>query len=395
MSEPDTLALLRTFSLTGDDIVEVSVPAGPLAVVMDRTNEREAVIESFAKLPNGQSGALELHPDVQPGAVLVSINHKDVSGLNMKQISDILRQQKDKPKVLGWRVQKPLSPIKPVESRKPVEPAPLVKENSQTSTPVPERRASNGTEFITETIVVLCPPGPLGLLLDARITTRAVVQGFQKLPDGSEGVLEMHENIHPGATLVAINGEDVSSLPLEGVTRRLGELASTERTLEFSLPRRRANSQDYDLRRKEEFTFLKKNDSTKLERGECWLIIDAKWIERWVMYAAMHGPPPGPINNEVLVQEGWQERMAGTAPGDPDLPREGLKLGVDYRCVTPLIWCFFVALHGTCKLPPLTRYSMNIYANPISAREATKILKPQSLKAETTVTEIKQRCHQE
>ncbi|OQR84254.1 hypothetical protein ACHHYP_13662 [Achlya hypogyna] len=397
-AENDTLALLRTCSTTGPDVVEVHVPPGPLAVVMDRTNEAQAVIESFAKLPNGLPGALELSPEITPGAVLVSINNKDVSGLNMKQISDILRQHKDKPKVLGWRIAKPLSPLKPAPepaAATAAQPAPASAPVAPTTPPVPDRRASNGTEFATENILVICPSGPLGLLLDGQIKHRAVVQGFQKLPDGSPGVLELHDNIQPGASLVGINGDDVSTWPLDAVTRRLGELAATERVLQFALPRRRANSQDFDLRRKEEFTFLKKHDATKIERGECWLVIDAKWIERWVMYAAMHGPPPGPITNETLVQDGWQARLAGTAAGDPDLPRPGLKLGVDYRCVTPLVWCFFVALHGSSKLPPLARYVMDIHANPISAREASKILKPQSLKAETTVTQIKHRCHQE
>ncbi|EQC31269.1 hypothetical protein SDRG_10874 [Saprolegnia diclina VS20] len=390
-TEHDTLALLRPFAASADDVVEVHVPAGPLAIVMDRTNDQNAVIESFAKLPSGLAGAIEMHGGIPPGSVLVAINQKDVSGLNTKQVSDILREQKDKSKVLGWRVNKPLSPIKPLSPRKPVAapPTPV----SVATPPVADRRASNGTEFVTENIVVLVPSGPLGLLLDGQLKHRAVVQGFQKLPDGSPGVLELHDNIHPGASLVAINGEDVSAWPLDAVTRRLGELASTERILEFALPRRRANSQDFDLRRKEEFTFLKKHDKTKIARGECWLVIDAKWIERWVLYAAMNGPPPGPITNETLVMDGWQERLSGAVAGDPDRPRANLKVGVDYRCVTPLVWCFFVALHGTSKLPPLARYKMDVYANPISALEANKILKPMSLKAETTVTEIKQRCH--
>ncbi|KDO33288.1 hypothetical protein SPRG_02097 [Saprolegnia parasitica CBS 223.65] len=362
---------------------------------MDRTNDTEAVIESFAKLPSGLAGAIEMHGGIPPGSVLVAINQKDVSGLNMKQVSDILREQKDKPKVLGWRIHKPLSPLKTDAAP----PTPF----SVMAPPLADRRASNGTEFVTENIVVLCPSGPLGLLLDGQVKHRAVVQGFQTLPDGSPGVLELHDSIHPGASLVAINGEDVSAWPLDAVTQRLGELASTERILEFALPRRRANSQDFDLRRKEEFTFLKKHDKTKIARGECWLVIDAKWIERWVLYAAMSGPPPGPITNEALVMDGWQERLTGAIAGDADLPRPNLKVGVDYRCVTPLVWCFFVALHGTSKLRPslATRWTFtrarSRHSRPTKSsspcRSRPRPRSPRSRRGATSSRHAIARCH--
>ncbi|RHY30726.1 hypothetical protein DYB32_004069 [Aphanomyces invadans] len=402
-SPSDTLALLRAHvDNEAGDVVFVEVEGGtPLGIVLDEVN-KQAVIKSFTRT-NNDPGVVERRADVHVGAALVAINGKDVSKLGLKEVGEILKKLKDRPKVLGLRVEVmwpkspksspvvaaplpqavPAAPLAPTAAPAPVD---AVAINIAPATPTADAGPS------IETIAVRCPSGPLGLLLSSELLDRAVVIGFQPLPDGSQGVLEIHENVRPGAHLVRINGEDVSAWSLHDVKSRLGALADQERLLEFTLPRHRANSQDFSLRRKEEFTLMKQNDSTKIERGECWLIIDAKWVERWVTFAALNGPPPGPITNETLVQPGWQDRLDGKVPGDADLPRENLKVSTDYRCVTPLVWSFFAALHGTSKLPPIARYAMDIYGRQLPAVELKKILKGPSLKAEITVKEIKHRC---
>ncbi|ETV87465.1 hypothetical protein H257_01029 [Aphanomyces astaci] len=406
----DTLALLRPHVDDAGDIVHVDIEGGKaLGIVLDEVN-KQTVIKAFTR-HNDAIGPVEQNSNVHVGDALVAINGKDVSKLGLKEVGEILKKLKDRAKVLGWRVESSLQSIDlgGIKSPKHATPAstptaaPGTSSGSPTShavdavainiAPAPSSAAKdpNAPPSI-DAISVRCPPGPLGLLLNSETLDRAIVIGFQPLPDGSQGVLEMHDNIRPGAVLVRIDGEDVSAWTLDAVKRRLGELADQERTLEFTLPRHRANSQDYSLRRKEEFTLMKQNDSTKIERGECWLVVDAKWVERWVTFAALNGPPPGPITNETLVQPRWEERLEGKLPGDADQPREHLKVSTDYRCVTPLVWSFFAALHGTSKLPPIARYAMDIYGRQLPAVELKKILKGPSLKAEIAVKEIKHRC---
>ncbi|CAK4740979.1 unnamed protein product [Aphanomyces euteiches] len=420
--ESDTLALLRPH-VDADDVVVIEVDGStPLGVFMDNDIPTRAVIKEFKKV--GDSiGPIQKHPDMHEGAVLVAINGKDVSGLSLKEVGEILKSLKDKAKVLGWRVERQLKSVDlgpPPTSENATTPNVPDPVQSVSGTPSDSVAIDIGRQTslasssslnldnseLVNTVSIRCPPGPLGLLLNAESPDRAVVIGFQPLPDGSKGVPELSGTIRRGALLVRVNGEDVSSWSLDAVKTRLGELADQERDLEFLPPRGRAQSQDYSRRRKEEFTFMKLNDSTKIERGECWLVINAKWVERWVAFAALNGPPPGPVDNEVLVQEGWEDRMEGKIPGDPDMPRENLKLSEDYRCVTPLVWCFFVALHGTSKMPPiarfvydllrllniLSRYSMNIHSRQLPALELNRMLKGPALKAEITVKEIKNRC---
>ncbi|RHY04497.1 hypothetical protein DYB37_003999 [Aphanomyces astaci] len=354
----DTLALLRPHVDDAGDIVHVDIEGGKaLGIVLDEVN-KQTVIKAFTR-HNDAIGPVEQNSNVHVGDALVAINGKDVSKLGLKEVGEILKKLKDRAKVLGSG-----SPTSHAVDAVAINIAPA---------PSSAAKDPNAPPSI-DVIAVRCPPGPLGLLLNSETLDRAIVIGFQPLPDGSQGVLEMHDNIRPGAVLVRIDGEDVSAWTLDAVKRRLGELADQERTLEFTLPRHRANSQDYSLRRKEEFTLMKQNDSTKIERGECWLVVDAKWVERWVTFAALNGPPPGPITNETLVQPRWEERLEGKLPGDADQPREHLKVSTDYRCVTPLV------------------YAMDIYGRQLPAVELKKILKGPSLKAEIAVKEIKHRC---
>ncbi|KAH9111986.1 hypothetical protein LEN26_013339, partial [Aphanomyces euteiches] len=137
-----------------------------------------------------------------------------------------------------------------------------------------------------------------------------------------------------------------------------------------------------ERRRKEELFFVQQHEATSISRGQCWFMLDAQWMERWWKYATNDGPPPGPISNEGIVQEGWELRLHGDAPGDADLPRENLQLSVDYHCVTPLVWCVLVELHGSSRMPPMARYTKDIYSTPLPAVAREKILKTPLMQAD-------------
>ncbi|KAF0695336.1 Aste57867_13847 [Aphanomyces stellatus] len=389
--DSDTLALLPPH-VDSKDVVFIEIEGGkPLGIFMEE-KLNNAVIKEF-KRESDQVGPIEQLPDIHVGAVLVAINGKNVTGRGLREVGEMLKKLKDRAKVLGWRVERKLASIDlgpPVPAN--VAPPAIVAAPVRAPIASPRTVAPISTDSVAINVAnPASPRSPHGLSSPTGETTPAL-DAILKLPDGSDGAVELHGGVRPGALLVRINGQDVDLFSLDEVKTRLGELADQERTLEFQPPRRRAHSQDYDLRRKEEFTLMKLNDATKIERGECWMVVDAKWVERWVTFAALNGPPPGPINNEVLVQDGWLERMEGKLPGDADLPREGLKVSVDYRCVTPLVWCFFTALHGTSKMPPIARYAMDIYGRQLPAMELKKILKGPLLKAEIKIKDIKQRC---
>lgn len=229
---------------------------------------------------------------------------------------------------------------------------------------------STDDEAPVKTVAVEVPAGPLGLNLDGGILDHAVVTGFISLPDGSIGALEAHGGIVNGSVLIKVNDVDVSSTTLDEIRSTLGELGSEPRTLEFRLPGGHSMTaakvvpraapvplvEDLDKRRKLELALVVKHDKAQLDRKECWFVIDAHWMNSWVEFAARGGPPPGPIANEALLDPKWLERMESLLPGRPDTPRAGLVAMKDYRCVTPMVWCLFVELHGTTKAPVLARY---------------------------------------
>ncbi|KAF1316550.1 hypothetical protein FI667_g15312, partial [Globisporangium splendens] len=258
-------------------------------------------------------------------------------------------------------------------------------------------------EFVT----VEAPAGPLGLNLDGGILDHAVVVGFVPLPDGSIGSLESHGGIRVGAVLVTINGEDVSSATLDEIRVKLGELSGTTRTLVFRLPRARlaktASSvstrtlpvqlqEDLDKRRKMELALVVKYDRATIGRKECWFVIDANWMNNWVNFAARGGPLPGPITNEVLLEPDWKERLEGLVLGRADTPRKGLTAQKDYRCVTPMVFCLFVELHGMGEAPLLPRFMIDIESEHVGNKEVAAILQEPRLKAAILVNELRDKC---
>uniref|UniRef100_K3WJJ2 DUSP domain-containing protein n=1 Tax=Globisporangium ultimum (strain ATCC 200006 / CBS 805.95 / DAOM BR144) TaxID=431595 RepID=K3WJJ2_GLOUD len=256
-------------------------------------------------------------------------------------------------------------------------------------------------------VTVEAPAGPLGLNLDGGILDHAVVVGFVPLPDGSVGALESHGGIRLGSVLVTINEEDVSSATLDEIRVKLGELSGTTRTLVFRLPRARlaktASSvstrtlpvqlqEDLDKRRKMELALVVKYDKATIGRKECWFVIDANWMNNWVNFAARGGPLPGPITNEVLLEPNWKERLEGLAPGRADTPRKGLTAQKDYRCVTPMVFCLFVELHGMGEAPLLPRFMIDIESEHVGNKEVAVILQEPRLKAAILANELRDKC---
>lgn len=226
-----------------------------------------------------------------------------------------------------------------------------------------------------KTVIVEVPTGSLGLNLDGAILDHAVVTGFIPLPDGSLGALEAHGGVLIGSVLIKINDIDVSTATLNEIRSTLGELSGEPRTLVFRLPSAHHAAavkvvpraapvplvEDLDKRRKLELALVVKYDKASLTRKECWFVIAVHWMNSWVEFAARGGPPPGPIANETLLEPEWLERMESRVPGRPDAPRAGLVRMKDYRCVTPMVWCLFVELHGTTNAPVLARYGTVLY----------------------------------
>jgi hypothetical protein len=213
-------------------------------------------------------------------------------------------------------------------------------------------------------ITVSVPSGPLGLNLDGAVPHCARVTGFIPLPGGSKGALEKHGGILHGSVLVKINGEDFSTKSLAEITTKLGALVNQQRSLTFRLPSNIAINFNpshsmckfnMDPRRKEEMKLIMKYDSSKLNRKECWFLVDMSWMEKWVKFIGHGGPIPGVISNQNLLEPEWADRLEQKAPGRPDTPKQGLEVSKDYRAVTPMVWSLFVAFHGAGKAPLLGR----------------------------------------
>lgn len=254
-------------------------------------------------------------------------------------------------------------------------------------------------------VTVDAPPGPLGLNLDGAVLDHAVVVGFAPLPDGAIGALEAHGGILKGSVLIKINDDDVSTWTLDAIRTKLSDLRDAPaRTLTFRLPRVAAVKpktpraapvplvEDLVRRRKLELALVVKYDKTVIDRHECWFVVDALWMTAWVNFAARSGPLPGPIANEHLLEPQWEARLDGSEIGRPEAPRDGLELTKHYRCVTPMVWCLFLELHGATRAPLLPRFVLDIYAEPVSDGDVAAILKATHPKATILANELRDKC---
>ncbi|DAZ99076.1 TPA: hypothetical protein N0F65_008381 [Lagenidium giganteum] len=497
------LSTISNAELATWDLVEVSVPPGPMGIYLNRSEKKAAVLDKFGPVSDTiPRGALELSGKIFPGSVLVGVNEHDFveSKMSFGEISRVLSTLGDTTRVMRWRTPPSKTPpppppsqiqsvVSPVPSPVPTPPAPAAATNKDTqslltkaSTPgssefreideaevakelganavlSPQsqkswivkglrspklsspfgstindpaayrsgssnsmltsspkfslaRMLSNG-QYAPREVTVCAPAGPLGLNLSGTITEHAVVIGFNKI-DGHAGALERHGGILPGSTLIAINGEDVSSWTRDEVSAKLGALAQVERELKFKLPDPAATIaapapapisrdvsvrdlpetyvEDLDKRRKLELQLVMKHDKTELTRKECWFMVDADWMNKWITFVAHQGPLPGMISNGNLLEEGWEQRVRGEEGGRPDQHREGLKLGVHYRGVSPMVWAIYLELHGAGDAPPIARYRLDIDAPPVTTADIDNIMRDPGLKAAVMVKDIREKC---
>jgi hypothetical protein len=78
------------------------------------------------------------------------------------------------------------------------------------------------------------PPGPLGILLDKRISSIGVIERFVPLPSGTKGLLELHPAICAGCALVKLNGQPVEHIQsLDEIGSLLARTAPFPRVLTF------------------------------------------------------------------------------------------------------------------------------------------------------------------
>lgn len=219
----------------------------------------------------------------------------------------------------------------------PASPSPTTPSQSSSFVDVTGMEATPPTSSVTaqglpgHRVSVNVPAGPLGVNLDGSIEDHAVVLGFMPLPDGSKGKLEQHGDIKRGSVLISINGEDVSTLSLVAIREKLGASSRSSRRLVFHVPavslddepashpdeaktaggkRRLSYStapgsvEDLLQRRRLELALVMKHDRAEIKFKECWFVVDAEWMKKWVAFVGRGGAPPGPISNHTLLADG-------------------------------------------------------------------------------------------
>ena len=99
----------------------------------------------------------------------------------------------------------------------------------------------------------------------------------------------------------------------------------------------------------EERDEISKLDSTKLDRGQIWFLVEAGWLKHWREYCwdASRKDPPGPVCNWKLLQ-------------GPNSIRPNLVRAKDYRGVNHDVWRVFIHRYG--GHPPICRYELDIYS---------------------------------
>ncbi|RHY10115.1 hypothetical protein DYB36_002109 [Aphanomyces astaci] len=194
---PKTIALV-----TSDDMaalhakafrVMVDVAPGSLGVDFDGNCTNSTVLSGFRPV-NGSPGALERSGVVGPGSVLVAVNHLNVSRLPLHQTIDLLKKLTDVPKRLTFV------------------------------------RGGTSSSVLTQPFIdVSVPPGSIGVALNSSIASSTVVQG---VTPGS--AVDEFSGIRPGSVLVAVDGFDVTTLPLAKTTELLRALSGHRKVLSFT-----------------------------------------------------------------------------------------------------------------------------------------------------------------
>ena len=110
-----------------------------------------------------------------------------------------------------------------------------------------------------------------------------------------------------------------------------------------------SGSDPHALRRQNELALLQSVDHTDHQHG--WYMISTAWLVQWLRFAASDGPPPGMIDNNVLL-ENW----------DPGRPRAKLYVKQDYRGLHADAWGALHRIYGGG--PAIARSHLDIYSAP-------------------------------
>mmetsp|Transcript_9340 Transcript_9340/g.15671 ORF Transcript_9340/g.15671 Transcript_9340/m.15671 type:complete len:758 (+) Transcript_9340:128-2401(+) len=104
-------------------------------------------------------------------------------------------------------------------------------------------------------------------------------------------------------------------------------------------------------------------DTQGLMQGSQWQIIEAKWLERWRKFIQSRGArryqPPGPIDNQKLVQDLERSKVKGSKVKPPQPAK-------DYRAVNFNVWWYLFKIYGGG--PEITRKTRYIQDAPTMGR---------------------------
>ncbi|OQS03033.1 hypothetical protein THRCLA_04651 [Thraustotheca clavata] len=104
--------------------VEITVPPGPLGVLLDSGVSECAVVQGFTALPSGLRGAIEASGLVTPGMYMIGINEVNASLMSLQQVIQLLGRLARKEKVIRFAVFRPKPATAPRPAPRPARPSP-------------------------------------------------------------------------------------------------------------------------------------------------------------------------------------------------------------------------------------------------------------------------------
>ena len=122
----------------------------------------------------------------------------------------------------------------------------------------------------------------------------------------------------------------------------------------------KAREEERRLEMAEEREAVSTADSTLLQDGQVWHIIEAGWMKHWREYVwdETRQDPPGPMDNTPLM--------------DGDAIRPNLMRSRDYRGVNPNAWEIFLRKYGL-RGPCIRRLVLDIYSAPVTPEDDVQL----------------------
>uniref|UniRef100_M4BLP3 DUSP domain-containing protein n=1 Tax=Hyaloperonospora arabidopsidis (strain Emoy2) TaxID=559515 RepID=M4BLP3_HYAAE len=130
-------------------------------------------------------------------------------------------------------------------------------------------------------------------------------------------------------------------------------------------------------RRQQEREVILAFDAQSLGRHEAWFLIETAWFATWTTYAfdsTATSERPGAIENTSLFNR-YDHRV-----------QPNLQPTIDYRGVTPQVYALFAELYGTNNVPPIVRYTLDLYAPPVMIDDVVAMLHVPKVRARAVVT---------